>query len=109
MTPYVLSETQKKTTSLIYDCFAVSNHFGSAGFGHYTAYAMNPFTKQWYNFDDSSVSRVGNMSNIQGSAAYNLFYRRRDVDGQDFTKLNYDEIELTPNESFLKAFNEKKK
>jgi ubiquitin C-terminal hydrolase len=53
MTPFVLSETQKKNTSLIYDCYAVSNHFGSAGFGHYTAYAMNPFTKSWYNFDDS--------------------------------------------------------
>jgi ubiquitin C-terminal hydrolase len=69
----------------------VSNHFGSAGFGHYTAYAMNPFTKSWYNFDDSSVSSVNpKLHNIAGSQAYNLFYRRRDTDGQDFTKLNYE-------------------
>lgn len=91
MSPFVLSETQKKKVSLIYDCFAVSNHFGSAGFGHYTAYAMNPFTKSWYNFDDSSVSSVNpKLHNITGSQAYNLFYRRRDTDGQDFTKLNYE-------------------
>jgi len=110
MSPYVLSETQKKTTNLIYDCYAVSNHFGSAGFGHYTAYAMNPFTKSWYNFDDSSVSQVNSrLSNIQGSQAYNLFYRRRDTEDQDFTKLDYDIIEQKPSESFLKAFNEKKK
>jgi hypothetical protein len=51
----------------------------------------------------------GRQNNIQGSQAYNLFYRRRDTGGQDFTKLNYDEIELNPQESFLKAFNEKKK
>jgi ubiquitin carboxyl-terminal hydrolase 4/11/15 len=82
MSPFVLSETQKKSTSLIYDCFAVSNHFGSAGFGHYTAYAMNPFTKNWYNFDDSSVSQVGSrLSQIVGGQAYNLFYRRRDIEG----------------------------
>lgn len=79
MSPFVLSETQKKTTSLVYDCFAVSNHFGSAGFGHYTAYGMNPFTKLWYNFDDASVSQTSNrLHQIVGTGAYNLFYRRRD-------------------------------
>lgn len=26
----------------LYDCFAVSNHFGSMGGGHYTAYAKLP-------------------------------------------------------------------
>ena len=25
----------------IYDLYAVSNHYGSMGFGHYTAFAMN--------------------------------------------------------------------
>jgi len=38
---------------LIYDCFAVSNHYGNMGFGHYTAYAKNPLDDQWYTFDDS--------------------------------------------------------
>jgi len=28
------------------------------GFGHYTAYAKNPFTKQWYEFDDSRVQAI---------------------------------------------------
>mgnify|MGYP003695078617 CR=1 FL=1 len=37
MAPYVLSKTQKNS-NLIYDCYAVSNHYGSVGFGHYTAY-----------------------------------------------------------------------
>ena len=30
--------------SMIYDCYAVSNHFGNMGFGHYTAFAKNPIT-----------------------------------------------------------------
>lgn len=41
MAPYVLSNNQKSTSSLIYDLFAVSNHYGSVGFGHYTAFGKN--------------------------------------------------------------------
>lgn len=33
-----MEEEQKK---LIYDLYAVSNHFGGMGGGHYTAYAKN--------------------------------------------------------------------
>lgn len=49
----------QKDESLIYDCYAVSNHFGSIGFGHYTAFAKNPYTDKWYEFDDSSVHEIG--------------------------------------------------
>lgn len=41
----------------IYDLIGVSNHFGGMGGGHYTAYAFNYETKQWYYFDDSSISK----------------------------------------------------
>lgn len=41
--------------SLIYDCYAVSNHFGNMGFGHYTAFAVNPMNGKWYEYDDSNV------------------------------------------------------
>lgn len=41
---------------LIYDCYAVSNHYGNMGFGHYTAYCRSPIDDKWYEFDDSRVS-----------------------------------------------------
>lgn len=44
--------------SLIYDCYAVSNHMGGVGGGHYTAYAKNPINDKWYEFDDSSCCPV---------------------------------------------------
>ncbi len=44
----------------MYDLYAVSNHFGNVGYGHYTAYGKNPDNNKWYNFDDSSVSEVSN-------------------------------------------------
>jgi ubiquitin carboxyl-terminal hydrolase 4/11/15 len=65
----------------IYDCFAVVNHFGRMGFGHYTAFARswNEFdiSSEWHLFDDSRVQRAGNGRGAVSPAAYVLFYRRR--------------------------------
>lgn len=44
-----------------------------------TAYAKNEKLDQWYNFDDSHVSPVGNVDSIKTSSAYLLFYRRRNA------------------------------
>jgi hypothetical protein len=63
-----------------YDLFAVVNHYGRLGFGHYTAFAMQwdetGISKTWNAFDDSSVRPI-QPSEIKSSAAYILFYRRR--------------------------------
>ena len=73
--------------SAIYDLYAVSNHYGSIGFGHYTAFAKNKNANSWYKFDDSSVSPILT-SEICSSASYVLFYRRRDIGEEiDFEKL----------------------
>jgi uncharacterized UBP type Zn finger protein len=63
------------STKAIYDLYAVSQHYGSTGGGHYTAVAKN-FDK-WYGFNDSSVSPI-NENSIVSSASYLLFYRRKD-------------------------------
>ncbi|XP_075040021.1 ubiquitin carboxyl-terminal hydrolase 4 isoform X2 [Mixophyes fleayi] len=61
----------------VYDLVAVSNHYGGMGGGHYTAYAKNQDTEQWYYFDDSSVSPASE-DQIVTKAAYVLFYQRQD-------------------------------
>jgi ubiquitin carboxyl-terminal hydrolase 4/11 len=35
----------------IYDLFAVDNHYGGLGGGHYTAYAKNFYDGQWYDYN----------------------------------------------------------
>ncbi|KAK8161608.1 hypothetical protein IWX90DRAFT_488144 [Phyllosticta citrichinensis] len=62
--------------SLIYDLFAVDNHFGGLGGGHYTAVGKNFFDGQWYDYNDSMVSKKSPQNIVNGSA-YLLFYRRR--------------------------------
>ena len=61
----------------VYDLYAVSNHFGGLGGGHYTAYAKNPVFGKWFEFDDSHVSRSDAGSAVT-SSAYVLFYKLRE-------------------------------
>ena len=58
-----------------YDLFAVSQHYGGTGGGHYTAVCKN-IDGNWYNYNDSSVSHTSASSAVS-SAAYVLFYRRK--------------------------------
>jgi len=63
-----------------YDLFAVSNHMGGLGGGHYTAYAKNFLDKKWYELNDSRVSPIDEdrvESRIISSSAYVLFYGRK--------------------------------
>uniref|UniRef100_A0A1J3K0G5 Ubiquitin carboxyl-terminal hydrolase n=1 Tax=Noccaea caerulescens TaxID=107243 RepID=A0A1J3K0G5_NOCCA len=72
LSKYVKNENGQ---SYLYELYAVSNHYGGLGGGHYTAYAKLIDENKWYHFDDSHVSSV-NESEIKNSAAYVLFYRR---------------------------------
>ena len=58
-----------------YDLFAVSQHYGGTGGGHYTAVCKN-IDGNWYSYNDSSVS-LTSASSAVSSAAYVLFYRRK--------------------------------
>jgi ubiquitin C-terminal hydrolase len=54
------SITTSTNPKAIYDLYAVSNHYGSLGGGHYTAMCKNPVFDIWAEFDDSSVSKISN-------------------------------------------------
>lgn len=73
----------------IYDLFAVSNHYGGLGGGHYTAYAMNMTNQRWYDFDDSRVTEMRE-TEVNSKNAYMLFYRRRRDCQNDDGKLSVD-------------------
>ena len=62
----------------VYECYAIINHYGSLNGGHYSAFVRVKGEK-WYLFDDSFVSAVENPAEIVSSAAYLLFYRRKDI------------------------------
>ena len=80
MSPYVLHK-QDKDSCFVYDLYAVTNHYGQSGYGHYTSFARDIFDSgskrklcRWNVFDDE---QCGHESNVKTSAAYLLFYLRR--------------------------------
>ncbi|KAK9279644.1 hypothetical protein L1049_013323 [Liquidambar formosana] len=60
--------------SKCYMLYAISNHYGSMGGGHYTAFVHHGGDR-WYDFDDSNVYPISE-DKIKTPAAYVLFYRR---------------------------------
>ena len=46
-----LATKQEDGKSPVYDLFAVDNHYGGLGGGHYTAYAKNFLDKIWYEYN----------------------------------------------------------
>ncbi|KRX05578.1 hypothetical protein PPERSA_12756 [Pseudocohnilembus persalinus] len=70
------SKNQQKQRQ-IYDLISVSNHYGSMGGGHYTAYAKNSQYNKWIEYDDSSVSQISE-DQIVTEASYVCFYRLRE-------------------------------
>ena len=61
-----------------YDLIGVICHHGTAGGGHYTAYALNNQDQEWYEYDDSSVGKV-DPSTVLNAEAYVLFYRKNNM------------------------------
>ncbi|EJK44726.1 hypothetical protein THAOC_36712, partial [Thalassiosira oceanica] len=62
----------------VYDCYAVSNHFGGLGGGHCTAYCKED-DGTWSNYDDWRVTEI-NENEVVSPEAYVLFYIRNDVE-----------------------------
>jgi len=79
MTQYVLDPHTGESN--IYDLYAISNHSGSLYGGHYIAHCQNSLDKNWYCFNDSSVSKCGK-GQLVCSSAYVLFYRRRNISSE---------------------------
>ena len=63
--------------------YAIVNHQGpSMDSGHYTAFAKHQPSNEWFEFDDSTVSPVRDVSRLVTEQAYILFYERENFSGE---------------------------
>ncbi|KAK9767990.1 hypothetical protein K7432_001720 [Basidiobolus ranarum] len=97
LSPRVLSESSE-TNGMVYDLYAISNHYGGLGGGHYTAYAYNYEEERGYHYDDSMVEPV-DVESIKTTAAYLLFYKRRgaEIHLPDLSKIEQQKEQLPAN------------
>lgn len=56
--------------SQVYDLYAVDEHLGGLGGGHYRAYAKNHESGKWYHFDDSFVNEAEASDAVVSGNAY---------------------------------------
>ncbi|KAM0826376.1 hypothetical protein ACQ4PT_068917 [Festuca glaucescens] len=72
LSSYVAAKTDQPNSR--YHLYAISNHYGNMGGGHYTA-SIYQEGKGWFKFDDECVTPISE-DNLKTPAAYVLFYRR---------------------------------
>lgn len=77
LTPYVSRLQRDKP---VYDLFAVVNHEGYLGGGHYYAFTKHRQNHQWYYFNDEMVNSLKREDSIVTADAYILFYSKMSVD-----------------------------
>ncbi|XP_063980011.1 ubiquitin carboxyl-terminal hydrolase 8-like [Diachasmimorpha longicaudata] len=69
------SNTLNHPHSYSYNLYGLSNHYGTMGGGHYTAFCKSSSLNKWYKYDDHSVSEISEQNvRSQNSYAYLLFY-----------------------------------
>ena len=91
-----------------YDLFGVINHYGTLGYGHYTAFCKNYHDNNWYEYNDKIVKKIQDdyiKNTIVNKNAYILFYREKKNDfikWENIYNKEYEDI----NENNLKKYGE---
>lgn len=66
---------------VIYDLYAVSDHSGGVHSGHYTAICKNPYSGEWFSYNDTRVTPARSNQAVS-SEAYVLFYEQTQPAGR---------------------------
>ena len=74
--------------TVLYDCYAISNHSGTMHGGHYTAYCRHPAFREeqdegecpeaWHLYNDRAVSSTS-PDRVVTAEAYLMFFERKDI------------------------------
>lgn len=59
-----------------YNLTGIINHYGSLTYGHYTSFVRNPYSQEWFKYDDQNRIPI---QTIAKENAYILFYTRKDL------------------------------
>lgn len=79
--PYVSNIASRSSDSVNYnyELFAISNHFGEYGGGHYTAFGKDN-QNNWFEYNDASAVPILVQKALSNQFAYVLFYKHKKID-----------------------------
>jgi len=67
-------DKNSSSAPLLYDLFAVDEHLGGLGGGHYRAYAKNFRDETWYHFDDTHVTSCKPRDSVVRAYSSSVFH-----------------------------------
>ncbi|KAG7394390.1 Ubiquitin carboxyl-terminal hydrolase 32 [Phytophthora boehmeriae] len=76
--PATAASSVRADDGFLYDLYAVVNHVGALGGGHYFAYVLSEHDGKWKCFNDHQCKDIDEKE-VVSTMAYILFYRRRDT------------------------------
>uniref|UniRef100_A0A158R3V6 ubiquitinyl hydrolase 1 n=1 Tax=Syphacia muris TaxID=451379 RepID=A0A158R3V6_9BILA len=80
LSPFYTPMNNSNDIPAVYDLCAFVTHRGtSAESGHYLAYCKNEYDNNWYEFDDTVVTKL-ETADVLTKEAYVLFYQRKTTD-----------------------------
>ncbi|KAL3990966.1 Ubiquitin carboxyl-terminal hydrolase family protein [Acanthocheilonema viteae] len=91
LTPFIANFEENKEP-VLYDLVAFITHYGAnAESGHYVAYCKNEMDDNWYEFDDTVVTRL-EVADILSKEAYVLFYQKQSSKSMDDIRIRVRQI-----------------
>ncbi|VDD92714.1 unnamed protein product [Enterobius vermicularis] len=88
LSPFLSSSCHAKDELALYDlCAFVTHHGSSAESGHYVAYCKNELDNNWYEFDDTVVTKL-EPADVLTKEAYVLFYQKKSTERMETIKNN---------------------
>ncbi|XP_055837902.1 ubiquitin carboxyl-terminal hydrolase 20 [Episyrphus balteatus] len=111
MRPYLHKDCKSNVS--LYNLVSVICHHGTVGGGHYTCFAKNDLTGNWYEFDDQHVTEVS-ADVVQNCQAYVLFYQKHNpqmdeirTQAREFSKMNpqFSDIRFFVSREWINRFN----
>ena len=110
ISPFISESSPYFSTTIKYDLFAVSNHYGELEYGHYDANCLNYIDNNWYNFNDKKVEIIeeNNPEIVVTKNAYVLFYRQRKMDNKNWDYIYQKKYMDIKDDNYLDNINELK-
>lgn len=84
LTQFLADDAPGRSKSNLYDLYGVLVHAGGILGGHYDAYLRTSTSKQWYNFNDSTVTAVSSYKAVRANYGYSKSEKKASVSSFDF-------------------------
>ena len=87
-----------------YDLYAVIEHYGSLGGGHYIAYCKNNLSDKWFKFDDNKVTYIVDIKDVIDKRNCYMFFYQISINKSEFNNIEVPILDEPANAKYFDNF-----